>query len=144
MRPTEDAARRRFAAAHLRAYLRTRVLGRGRPEPVPDAAHRLESPLSQLAAEVADVDVDDVRAGVIVIAPDQGEELLAAHDLVRVLEERSKKLELARAQLDGTPGDACPARPQVERDIIDPELLVLRLLGSPTAPQPRPDPGDQL
>ena len=47
-------------------------------KPVAGAANGLEVLGPELAAQVADVDVDDVGAGVEVEAPDAGEQLLAA------------------------------------------------------------------
>ena len=54
-------------------------------EAVADPAHGLEPVLAELPAQVADVDVDDVRPRVVVVAPDARQQLLAAQDLVRVL-----------------------------------------------------------
>ena len=63
------------------------------PEPRPAAAHRFDQPVAdrahgldrrrgagrvELAPEVADVDLDDVRARVVVVAPDRAEDLLVA------------------------------------------------------------------
>ncbi len=42
-----------------------------------------------------------------------------------MLEERLQQLELARGQLDGVAGDACPTRAQVERDFADAQLRLL-------------------
>ena len=47
-------------------------------EAVAHPAHGLDRVLAELAAQVADVDLDDVRARVVVVAPDVGEQLLAA------------------------------------------------------------------
>ena len=70
-----------------------------RREPVPHAAHGLEALGPELAAQVADVDVDDVGAGVEVVAPDVREQLLAAEDLARVAQERLQQRELLGRQL---------------------------------------------
>ena len=46
-------------------------------ERVAHAADRLDDAVAELAAQVADVHVDDVRAGVEVVAPHVREQLLA-------------------------------------------------------------------
>ena len=56
--------------------------------------------LPSLRAQVADVDVDDVGAGVVVVAPHVGEQLLAAEHLAGVAQEHLEHRELARAELD--------------------------------------------
>src|ERR671936_2391251 len=55
---------------------------------VPRVADGLDRRLrAELLAEAADADLDDVRAGIEVVAPHLGEQALAADDLARVLQE---------------------------------------------------------
>ena len=54
---------------------------------------------AELAAQVADVDVDDVRARVEVVAPDVREQLLAAQHLAGVAQERLQQRELLGREL---------------------------------------------
>src|SRR2546422_10211284 len=59
---------------------------------VPDGLDRLGA---ELLAQAADADVDDVRARVEVVAPDLGEQALAAHDLAGVQHQVLEEPELA-------------------------------------------------
>ena len=74
----------------------------------------------ELAAQVADVDVDDVAAGVEVDAPHRVEELLAREHLARVAHEVLEQRELAARQVDldvvAARGDAGLG---VEREVAD-------------------------
>src|SRR5687767_14802149 len=58
-----------------------------RLEPVAHTANVDDPLLAELLAQVPDVDVHDVRAGVEVVAPDAAQELLAAENVARILEE---------------------------------------------------------
>src|SRR3954463_6251302 len=72
------------------------------PEAVAGAAHRLELRDAEravdLVAQVADVDVDDVRPVLIVVVPRVLEQLIAREHLARVAHERLQELELLRRQ----------------------------------------------
>src|SRR2546421_7952239 len=69
-------------------------------KPVSRVAHRLDRRVRpKLLAEAADADVDDIRAGVEVVAPDVREEPLTAHHLARVQHELVEQLELPVRQV---------------------------------------------
>jgi uncharacterized protein YhaN len=72
---------------------------------------------AELAAEVADVDVDDVGAGVEVKAPDVAEDLLAGEDLARVAEEQLGEGKLASAEVDEAVADVRAPGAKVEAEI---------------------------
>ena len=74
------------------------------------------APGAELPAQVADVDVDHVGAGVVVVAPDVREQLLAAQHLAGVAHQDLEHGELARGQVDGASVRAGPAGAQVEHD----------------------------
>src|SRR5438270_12420591 len=68
----------------------------------------------ELLAQSADADVDDVRARVEVVAPDLGEQALAAHDLARVEDQVVEEPELAVGEVgDALAQERLPPR-QVE------------------------------
>jgi hypothetical protein len=54
----------------------------------------------QLAAQVEDVDLDDVGVGGEVVAPHPGQQLLAPQDLARPVHEGQQQLELPPGQVD--------------------------------------------
>jgi hypothetical protein len=59
-------------------------------------ANRLDgSVCAELLAEAAHTDLDDVRTGIEVVAPDLRQEALAAHDRACVLDEVVEEPELA-------------------------------------------------
>ena len=93
--------------------------GAGR-EAVADRAQRVDRRRAagqlELAPQVADVDLDDVRARVEVVAPHGAEDLLARERLVGMAQEVGEQVELARgqAQLDAVARDL--AAEQVELD----------------------------
>src|SRR6516164_1276272 len=61
---------------------------RGRlDEPVSGAAEGSDALGADLVAQVTDVDLDDVRARIVVVAPDMAEQLLAAQDLAGMTHE---------------------------------------------------------
>src|ERR687895_286066 len=68
-------------------------------EPVAHAADGGDPVVPDLAAQVADVHVHDVRPGIEVVAPDAAQELLAAQHLPRMAEEHLGQRELACTQL---------------------------------------------
>ena len=72
-----------------------------RGEAVPHPTHGLDDAVAELAAQVADVDVDDVGAGVEVVAPHVGEQLLAGQHLAGVAQEGLGQGELAGGEVDG-------------------------------------------
>ena len=103
---------------------------------------RSRSVLAELAPQVADVDVDDVGAGVEVVAPDVLEQLLAARAPGRGGGRTSR-----RARTRGRSARRCrpptidPARAQVERRVADAQD---GRLGARVAAQPHPHAREQL
>src|SRR5215210_6659675 len=79
----------------------------GRVQAVADVANRLDWPLAivlaELAAQVADVDLQHLRARVEVEPPDRVEDLLPREHLVRVARQIREQLELARRELHLAP-----------------------------------------
>ena len=82
----------------------------------------------ELAAQVADVDLQHLGPGVEVKAPDGVEDLLAREHLVGVASEVGEQLELARGELDIAAVALDPTRAQVEADItgLEHRRLALR------------------
>src|SRR4051794_32798676 len=114
-------------------------------EPVAHAAHGGDRRRTELLAQVADVDVHNVRAGVEVEAPDLVEELLAREDLAGVHHERLRQRELACRQLELALADGRATGADVEADTAGLEDVVATrptLLGS--CAKPEPDTGQQL
>jgi hypothetical protein len=74
---------------------------------------------ADLLAQVPDVDVDHVRAGVVVVAPDVRQQLLPAQHLPWVTHERVEHRELAGADLDGATFDRETTRAGVEHHVPD-------------------------
>src|SRR5688572_10308810 len=91
------------------------------PESIAGAADALDDVRPELLPEGVDVDVDDVRLGVEVVAPDLRQELLPTEDLVRVAEEHLEERELTAGQLDRSVADRRPPGSQVQSDVADPE-----------------------
>src|SRR4051812_13325796 len=70
----------------------------------------------ELLPEVSDVDLEHVRAGVVVVAPNGVEDLAAGQHLVGVAHQVREQLELPSSEANAV---ACPAhlaRPEVELD----------------------------
>src|SRR5438132_8942539 len=88
---------------------------------VPDAADRVQhAGLSAglgLAAQVADVDVQRVRARAEVEAPDAREEKLAGQHLLGVAQEELQQAELGRRQLERARAASRLARRRVEHEV---------------------------
>ncbi len=78
LRPELDRVLVRLEALRRTAGVRASLEPRSIGEPVAHPADGLDRVLAELATQVADVDLDHVRAGVVVIAPDVCEQLLAA------------------------------------------------------------------
>src|SRR5204862_7729461 len=83
-------------------------------EAVTSMANGLNSGLPELGAETADVDVDDVGAGIEGAAPDVLEQLGARADLALVEHEVLEKQELPRRERDGPLADVGGATVRVE------------------------------
>src|SRR5204863_3388101 len=72
----------------------------GAAEAIADGAHREDrrriAGTAELATQVADVDVHDVRRGIMLVPPHRGEDLLARDDLPVVADQEHEQLELRR------------------------------------------------
>src|SRR5437764_14640619 len=95
---------RRFATAK-RPHPRSIALSRGKA--VPRVADGLDRRVgAELLPQPANADLDDVRAGIEVVAPHLGEQALAADDLARVLQEVVQEAELAVGEVGRAVVDA--------------------------------------
>src|SRR6185312_1459813 len=78
------------ASSHRSSSGRSRLAART-TEPVADRAHRVDRGgavrAAQLAAQVADVDVDDVRRRIVLVAPHGAQDLLAGDDPAAVAQQ---------------------------------------------------------
>src|SRR5258707_13733647 len=92
----------------------------GAAQPIPDGPHREDrrwvTGTAELAAQVADVHVDDVRRRIVLIAPHGAEDLLARDDLAVVAHEVDEQLELRRRQGDRLAAAAHLAAEQIDLD----------------------------
>src|SRR5512144_3194332 len=87
----------RFAAANANQAASTDLC---RSQPIAAMSHRLDRRVrAELLPQSPDADVDDVRAGVEVVAPDLREQPLAADDLALVAREMVQQPELAVGEL---------------------------------------------
>jgi len=68
----------------------------GAVPPIAGSAHRRDAIGAELAAEVTNVDIDHVRAGIEVETPDLAQQILAAQHLAGVPEELLGERELPR------------------------------------------------
>src|SRR5512132_2684697 len=116
-----------------------------RLEPVADAPDGPDADpaagVLELAAEVADVDVDDVGEAVIVVVPDVLEDGGAAHDLTGVPHQELQQGELPGRELQGPAGQGGGVGGRVEDQVGDGEG------GGPLADAPAdlgPQAGQQL
>src|ERR671916_1357134 len=92
----------------------------------------------QLVAQVADVDVDYVGAGVERVIPDGGEDLLPTHDLPRVAHEVLEQGELAAREVHLLLPAPDPVREEVDLEIPHLYPRSLRLVGAAhEGPHPR-------
>jgi len=83
-------------------------------QPIAHSPQRCEAFGAEFAAQVAHIDVDDVRLGIEVVTPDVAEELLAGEDLARMAEKRFRKGEFACRQVDDAVADGGLAGAEVE------------------------------
>src|SRR5436190_22678700 len=117
----------------------------GAHQPVARRAHRLDRRtavgLGQFATEVADIDVQHVGSGVVVVAPDRIQDLRPGEDLIGVTHQIRKELEFSSGQSDRTSGTADVPGAEVEHDVPDLERGRARL---PGLTKLRSDPGQEL
>src|SRR6516164_4437437 len=85
-------------------------------EPVASAPDGGDPVRPDLVTQVADVDLDDIGARVVVVSPDVAEQLLAAEHLARMPQEHLGQRELPRRQVDRVAGRLGLAGPQVETE----------------------------
>src|SRR5438874_5791240 len=103
----------RFAAAKVP---QAASIGLRRSKAIARMADRLDRRVgAQLLAEPADADVDDVRPWIEVVAPDLGQEPLAADHLARMLHQLMQDTELAVGQLRDDRADVSLVPRQIER-----------------------------
>src|SRR3954463_9618001 len=84
---------------------------------------------AQLAAQPADADVDDVRLGIELTAPDLAEQLLARADIAAAEHEVAQQLELTPGQADRAAAGVGGASVEVDLDAGDPLDARRRLAG---------------
>ena len=103
---------------------------------------RSRLPLVDLLAKVADVDVDDLRAGIEAVAPVVVEDLGAAEHAAGVLHQVAEKRVLLGGQLDGAgaAGDLAGVGVEDEVGDLEPRMVPLQL----APPQQRLDAGNEL
>src|SRR5436190_12314243 len=97
---------------------------------------------AELVAETADADVHDVRVRIEVIAPDLGEQPLAADDLARTFEQPVQDLELAVGEIDNAVAELRLAAGEIERQRADAQDVVVRSVFRP--PQVDANPCEEL
>jgi hypothetical protein len=95
-----------------------------------------------LLSQPADADVDDVGAGVEVVAPHFGEEPLATHDLADMDEQVMEEPELPVGQIRASLPDARLAPRDVEDDVAAAKDVLVAERGR--SAQPDADAGEQL
>ena len=94
-------------------------------EPEADAAHGVDQRrVAELAAQVGDVAVDDVRRRLALAAPHLLERELAGDDAARVAQQQREQLGLAAGELEVAAAAAGGAGLGVEREVGERELLV--------------------
>jgi hypothetical protein len=94
----------------------------GRREPVPGGPNGLDHVVTELAAEIPDVDVDEVRSRIEVDAPDLQEQLLTRPNLAWIPHEGREKARFAGGQLDPPIAPEGPVLDQVQLDVPGGEL----------------------
>ena len=95
----------------------------------------------ELFAQMADVDFDDVGAGIVLEAKDAIEDFAAGHDLARMLEKQHEQRKLATREIDARAFDGGEAVADVEHHRADAQREQ-RVLSDPT--QQCPHAGHQL
>src|SRR5579859_2433497 len=119
--------------------------GNGAPpsdaERVPDATDRVDELVISvdidLVAQVADIDVDEVRFAEEIRAPDAVEDLVARMDFVRIHEQELEQRELLRGELDRLAGADDLVRVSVEDEIFRRQESRSRLVASQLDADPR-------
>src|SRR5690242_2257446 len=114
-------------------------------QPIAGRAHGFDRDitvgLGELAAQVADVHVEDVRPRVVVVTPDRVQDLRAGKDLIRMPHQVRQQLELACREIDAAARAMDLARPEVEAEVADCQRGRVSL---PRLTKLGPDPCQQL
>src|SRR6266508_1716961 len=108
---------------------------------IADIAHRLDQAGTELRPQPADVDVDHVGTGVEGVAPDVGEQLIAATDVASLAHQVAQQQELAVRQDHRLVLELGHAPGGVQRHAADPQPALLlggAPLGGARLAQPRP------
>src|SRR6478672_5560066 len=106
----------------------------GDRQPVTRMAHRLDrGGGTELLAQAPDAHLDDVGAGVEAVAPDLGEQTLAAHDLAGMSGEVVEQAEPPVGERDDPVGEPCLAAGQVELEPAGPDRR--RVVGGAAVPE---------
>src|SRR5438874_3434720 len=120
----------RFAIANANQPSSTAVRLRQAVAGMTDGLDRRIGP--ELLAEAADADVDDVRVGIEVIAPDLGKQPLATDHLAGAFEQAVKDLELAVGEIDHLVAELRLAARHIERECAGAqEIPIVALLRTP-------------
>src|ERR1700693_3980852 len=114
-------------------------------EAIPDGADRRDRSaavaVAELAAQIPDVHVDDVGAGVVVVAPDRAQDLLAGEDVTAVSHQVREQLKLGRREAYELTVTPTLAAQQVDFHPTAGELRLRHLRGHSEL---CPDPGGEL
>src|SRR3954452_23700864 len=136
LRPRATAVTRAIASASwARSPPGSSRLAMRRAQAIADVADRLDRGpavvLAELAAQVADVDLQHLRARVEVEPPHRVEDLFAREHLIRVTHQVGEQLELARRELHLAPVALHAASAQVDSHAAGLEHRGLALTGRP-------------
>ena len=74
---------------------------------------------AELAPEIADVDIDDVGLGIVLVAPNRREDLLAGENAAAMAHQMDEQVELGARQSHLLSGAAHLAGDQVDLDVAD-------------------------
>src|SRR6476646_9774298 len=103
--------------------LRNISAGPGRAQAVAESPDRLDEAVSptivDLAPQAPDVDLDDIRAGDVVGAPEGVDEVILGEDLPGMAGEELEHGELARGQPDGAPTTNHAERRWIQLEVVD-------------------------
>src|SRR5262249_19509333 len=113
-------ARRSASRTSMRARLRRMRISISFFERVSDASHGTNRPRTagelELAAQAADVDIDDVRSGIEPVAPDEREQVTAREGAAALLRQREQQIELDAREIQPAALDGRMAMDRVEID----------------------------
>src|SRR4030095_3196648 len=114
---SSSTLRRRLGGAVMTTWELCRCIRSRSAEPVARMANSLDRRLlAELLAQAANADLDDVRAGIEVVAPDLREKALTADDRPCVLDKMVQHAELAVREVGDELADPRLAPGEVERE----------------------------